>query len=171
MRIRKEEPKDYESIASTVKQAFDGAEHSDGNEHDLVNALRNGTSYIPELALVAEVDGKIAGYIMFTKARLGEHIVLALAPLAVLPKYQKQGIGTALIKEGHRIANESGYVYSVVLGSEEYYPRAGYLPAENFGIKPPFDVPSANFMAYRLNEAAPDIKEVLQYAEEFGIEE
>lgn len=144
MRIRKEEPKDYESIASTVKQEFDGAEHSDGNEHELVNALRNGTSYIPELAL---------------------------APLAVLPKYQKQGIGTALIKEGHRIANESGYVYSIVLGSEEYYPRAGYLPAENFGIKPPFDVPSANFMAYRLNEAAPDIKGVLQYAEEFGIEE
>lgn len=92
MRIRREEPKDYESIESTVKQAFDGAEHADGNEHELVNALRNGTSYIPELALVAEVDGKIAGYIMFTKARLGEHIVLALAPLAVLPKYQKQGI-------------------------------------------------------------------------------
>ena len=62
------------------------------------------------------MGGKIVGHIMFTKAMVGNKAVLALAPLSVLPEYQKKGIGAALIKEGHRIAGELGYGYSVVLG-------------------------------------------------------
>lgn len=169
MLIRKEESKDYERIHDVVKNAFESAEHADGNEQSLVEALRKGTSYIPELSLVAEIDGKIAGHIMFTKATVEGSTVLALAPLSVLPEYQRQGVGTALIKEGHRIADELGYAYSVVLGSEKYYPKAGYIPAERFGIKPPFEVPGENFMAYKLKKATPDICGVLQYAKEFCI--
>lgn len=113
MNIRKEEIKDYKAIYAVVRDAFGSAEHADGNEQDLVNALRKGTAYIPELSLVAEENKKIIGHIMFTKARVGENIVLALAPLSVLPEYQRKGIGIALIKEGHRIAQELGYGYSV----------------------------------------------------------
>ena len=170
MFIRKEETKDYEIVYSVVKRAFDSAEHADGNEHDLVNELRRGTAFIPELSLVAVVDGEIVGHIMFTEAKIGDESVLALAPLSVLPEYQKQGIGTALIKEGHKIAKELGYTYSLVLGSENYYPRVGYSPAIDYGIKPPFDVPSENFMAYRLREDIPGIQGILKYAKEFGIE-
>lgn len=163
-------PKDYEIIYSLVKDAFDSAEHSDGNEQDLVNALRKGDAFIPELSLVAETDGKIVGHIMFTKAKVAGNTVLVLAPLSVLPEYQRKGIGTALIKEGHKIANELGYEYSVVLGSEKYYPRAGYLPADNFGIKPSFDVPNENFMACKIKEGASEIHGIIKYAEEFGID-
>jgi predicted N-acetyltransferase YhbS len=170
MFIRKEETKDYETVYSVVKRAFDSADHADGNEHDLVNALRVSDAFIPELSLVAEIDGKIVGHIMFTKAKVVNETVLALAPLSILPEYQKQGIGTALIKEGHKIAKELGYTYSIVLGSENYYPRVGYLPAVDFGIRPSFDVPSENFMAYRLRENAPNICGILKYAKEFGIE-
>ncbi len=170
MLIRKEEPKDYEIVYSVVKLAFDSAEHADGNEHDLVSALRKGDAFIPELSLVAETDGKIVGHIMFTKAKVEEDTVLALAPLSVLPEYQRRGIGTALIKEGHRIAAELGYIYSIVLGSEKYYPRAGYLPAQEFGIIPPFDVPSENFMACKLKNGASALCGTLKYAKEFGIE-
>lgn len=170
MRIRKEEPKDYERIYSVVKTAFDCAEHADGNEQDLVNALRAGEAFIPELSLVAEMDGKIVGHIMVTKATINEETVLALAPLSVLPEYQRQGIGTALIKEGHNLAAELGYAYAIVLGSEHYYPKAGYLPAQNFEIRPPFDVPSENFMACKLKEDAANLCGTLKYAKEFGIE-
>lgn len=93
MLIRKEEPRDYETIYYVVKDAFHSAEHADGNEQDLVNALRKGEAFIPELSLVAEIDGKIVGHIMFTKATVGENTVLALAPLSVLPEYQRKGIG------------------------------------------------------------------------------
>lgn len=169
MIIRTEQPTDYKAVYYVVKNAFQTAEHSDGNEQDLVNALRQSTAFIPELTLVAEIGGAIVGHIMFTKLQIGKHTALALAPLSVLPKYQKQGIGTSLILEGHRIARKLGYSYSVVLGSEKYYPRMGYLPAEKFGIMPCFEVPSKNFMAYKLCDESPTISGVVKYAKEFGI--
>lgn len=170
MLIRKEKASDYETVYSVVKAAFNGAEHSDGNEHHLVNALRKSDAFIPELSLVAETDGRLAGHILFTRAAVGDDPVLALAPLSVLPEYQRKGIGTALIREGHRIAKELGYAYSVVLGSEKYYPRTGYLPADRFGIKPPFDVPGENFMAFKIKRNAPAVHGTIRYAKEFGID-
>jgi len=107
---------------------------------------------------------------MFTKARVGETDVLALAPLSILPEYQRKGIGTALIKEGHKIAKDLGYGYSVVLGSDTYYPRVGYVPADTLGIFPPFEIPRENFMAYKINEKASTVNGVITYAKEFGIE-
>ena len=87
----------------------------------------------------------------------------------MIPGRQRQGIGKALIQEGHRRARELGYRYSVVLGSETYYPKMGYLPAEQYGIQAPFDVPRENFMACQLEKDAPQISGVVQYAKEFGI--
>ena len=170
MIIRQEHNKEFHSIYALVKAAFESAEHADGNEPDLVNALRKSDSYIPELSLVAEIDGKIVGHIMFTKLKIGNQVQLALAPLSVLPDYQKQGIGTALIQEGHTRARALGYEYSVVLGSEKYYPRTGYLPAKDYGIFAPFDVPDENFMACKLSENAPAVCGIVQYAKEFGID-
>lgn len=170
MTIRKEKIEDYKVIYSVIKKAFENAEYSDGNEQDLVNNLRKGEAYISELSLVAEIDGKIVGHIMFTKAKVNNNIVLALAPLSVLPQYQKQGIGKALIEKGHRIAKELRYGYSIVLGSEKYYPKTGYVTADTFGIISPFDVPKENFMAYKLNEKAINLNGIVKYPKEFGID-
>lgn len=170
MLIRREEPKDYEIVYHVIKDAFDSAERSDGNEADLVNALRQGEAFIPELSLVAELDGKIVGHILFTRAAVGTNTVLVLAPLSVVPAYQRKGVGISLIREGHKIANESGYEYSIVLGSQHYYAKAGYLPADQFGIKPSFAVPKENFMAYKIKNDASELHGILKYAKEFGID-
>ena len=167
--IRQESQKDYEEVYRVVKTAFEMAEHSDGNEQDLVVALRNSDSFIPELSLVAVKDDKIVGYILFTKIKIENHEEIALAPLAVLPEYQKQGIGSMLIEQGHKIAKKLGYHYSIVLGSENYYLKFGYIPATQYGIQAPFDVPNENFMAVKLNDTDIEIKGVVQYAKEFGI--
>ena len=167
--IRQENKNDYEEIYNVVKTAFETAEHSDGNEQDLVVALRNSDSFIPELSLVAIKDNKIVGHILFTKIKIGNHEELALAPLAVLPEYQKQGIGSKLIQQGHKIAKELGYHYSIVLGSETYYPKFGYVPAIQYEIKAPFEVSNENFMAIKLNDTDIEIKGTVQYAKEFGI--
>ncbi len=167
--IRQENKNDYEEVYNVIKTAFETAEHSDGNEQDLVVALRKSDNFIPELSLVAVMDNKIVGYILFTKIKIGKQEELALAPLGVLPEYQKQGIGSVLIQEGHKKAKELGYHYSVVLGSDKYYTKFGYIPAKEYGIVAPFDVPDENFMAIKLNDIDIEIKGIVQYAKEFGI--
>ena len=167
--IRQENKNDYEEIYNVIKTAFKTAEHSDGNEQDLVVALRKSDNFIPELSLVAVIDNKIVGYILFTKIKIGKQEELALAPLGVLPEYQKQGIGRTLIQEGNKKAKELGYHYSVVLGSDKYYPKFGYVSAKEYGIVAPFDVPDENFMAIKLNDTDIEIKGIVQYAKEFGI--
>lgn len=169
MIIRQETERDYVRVYSLIKTAFKTAQHSDGNEHNLVRALRKGRAFVPALSLVAEVEGKIAGHILFTEAKVGNNTVLALAPLSVLPEYQQRGIGSALIKEGHEIAGKMGYQYSLVLGSETYYPRFGYLPAARFGIEVPEGIPSANFMALPLQKDAGPVCGAVTYAGEFGL--
>lgn len=142
LEIRQENKKDYTEVYNVIKKAFMSAEHCDGNEQDLVVNLRESNNFIPELAL---------------------------APLAVLPEYQKQGIGKKLIEEGHKKAKKLGYHYSIVLGSERYYPKFGYVPASQYGIKAPFEVPNENFMAIKLNDTDVKITGVVEYAKEFGI--
>lgn len=154
--IRTECNDDFDEIRCIVKEAFAGAEHSDGDEHNLIDRLRNTHDYIPPLSLVAEIDGVIVGYIMFSRIYIGGCEALALAPLAVLPPFQKCGIGKSLIAAGHRKAKELGFCCSVVLGSPHYYTRCGCRPADLFGITPPFDVPSRFYMVYLLADDIPE---------------
>lgn len=165
--IRCEQAGDEQKVYEVVKRAFAGAEHTDGGEQDLVVRLRKSKAYLPELALAAEMAGQIVGYILFTKISVGEREELALAPLAVLPEFQRRGIGGALIREGHRIAKTMGFEYCVVLGSAAYYPRFGYRPAHIFGILPPFEVPSENFMALNLRGKETPCPGTVTYAPEF----
>lgn len=169
IKIRQENIDDYEEVYNVIKTAFETAEHSDGNEHELVVALRKSDNFIPKLSLVAIKDNRIVGYILFTKIKIGEYEELALAPLGVLPEYQKQGIGSELIKEGHKLAKDLGYHYSVVLGSDKYYTKFGYIPAIKYGIKAPFEVPDENFMAIKLNDTDTEVRGIVKYAKEFGI--
>lgn len=169
LEIRQETKNDYDEVYNVIRTAFETAEHSDGNEHDLVVALRKSDNFIPDLSLVAVEDNKIVGYILFTKIKIGEYEEITLAPLAVLPQYQKKGIGRKLIENGHKIAKELGYHYSVVLGSENYYPKFNYVPAIQYRIKAPFEVPNENFMAIKLNDTDTNIEGTVEYAKEFGI--
>lgn len=168
-KIRKENKNDYNEVYNVIKKAFETAEHSDGNEQDLVVRLRKSKAFIPELSLVAVEENKIVGYILFTKIKTKDNIELALAPLAVLPEYQRKGIGKKLIETGHNIAKNLGYHYSIVLGSENYYSKMGYILAIQYGIKAPFQVPDENFMAIKLNDTNIEIKGTVEYAKEFEI--
>lgn len=98
--VRKTTGNDQETIYRLVREAFASAAVSDGNEVNLVNALEKSPSWIPELSLVAEKEGILVGYILFTKAMVGQTEILALAPLAVLPSQQGHGIGRTLIEKG-----------------------------------------------------------------------
>ena len=167
--IRQETPADYDAVYRLVKEAFATADHSDGDEQDLVVRLRKSEAFIPELSLVAEADGVPAGYILLTKIRVGEETELAAAPLAVAPAFQRKGVGSALIREVERAARELGYRYIVILGSPAYYGRFGYRPAVEYGIHPPFPVGPGYFMARPRLPGAEKLDGTVRYAPEFGI--
>ncbi len=167
MIIRQECSSDIAEIYNVVKQAFASAEHKDGNEQELVNVLRESSAYIPGLSLVAHINNRIAGHIMFIKGKVSGCDVLILAPLSVLPEFQGQGVGSALIQAGHEIAKKQGYICSIVLGSETYYPKFGYEPASKYGIYAPFKVPDENLMVKFLAEPSSQICGTIEYPKEF----
>lgn len=167
MIIRPETEKDFDAIYNLVRDSFAGASHTDGDEQNLVTRLRNSPAYVPELALVAEIDGKIVGHIMFTTAKLGNYRALNLAPVAVAPDKQKMGIGGALIRRGHEIAKQAGYDYIALVGHSGYYPRFGYIRANTLGIKSDLDVPDDAFMAIDLKSQGATTGANLQYPREF----
>ncbi len=166
MKIYIEQPSDYQSVREMVKRAFETAEHTDGNEHNLVESLRASDGFVKELSLVAKQGDEIIGHIIFTKAMLGETPCLALAPLSVSPDSQKQGVGKTLIAKGHETAKALGFDIVVVLGSDRYYPKFGYKPASGFGIKAPFEIEDRFFMATSLSGKSYNFNETIKYVNE-----
>jgi predicted N-acetyltransferase YhbS len=151
---RQETPSDYSMVEELVEAAFENAPHADHDEHKLVARLRKSEAFIPRLSLVAMLDGKIVGHVMLTKLIIDDseknHVSLTLAPVSVLPEFQRKGIGGKLVLSSLEIAQQIGYSSVVVLGHPEYYPRFGFTPASLWGIKSPFEVPDEAFMAKEL---------------------
>lgn len=173
MNIRKEEKKDYNKVFSLIENSFKDEVYTDHKEQYLVERLRNSASFIPELSLVAEIDDEIVGYILLTKIKIINDNLqasesLALAPVAVLKRYQGKGIGGKLILEAHRKSKELGFKSVILLGHEKYYPKFGYEMTKKYGIKLPFDVPDENCMLIELTEnALKDISGTVEYPKEF----
>lgn len=99
------------------------AAFSSGGEADLVDALRKSGDAV--ISLVAKDGGKVTGHILFSRLEAPMR-ALALAPVAVLPAYQKKGIGSLLIREGLRRAEKEGWQSVFVLGNPAYYVRFGF---------------------------------------------
>lgn len=153
--IRQENPGDYSGIRETNLMAFDKGE----NEARLVELIRNSEHFILDLSLVAvKDDGEVFGHILFSIINLvaeqGTVPTLGLAPMAVKPDYQNNGIGSDLVNEGIKACKALGYNHIFVLGHPNFYPRFGFSPASQFGIDSPFPVPDEVFMALELEKGS-----------------
>ncbi|WP_009630600.1 GNAT family N-acetyltransferase [Synechocystis sp. PCC 7509] len=149
MLIRAEQLADYQEISDVILQAF-----GQDNEARLVQEIRKSTRYIPNLSLVAEVDGVIVGHILFSYIDLVDDVtckVLGLAPLAVKSQFQKQGIGSALVRAGLIRADTMGESSAIALGNPQFYNRFGFKPSVCYQIESPFPVPEDFFMVKTLN--------------------
>lgn len=168
--VRQESPTDYPAIYNVNIAAFKRSE-----EANLVDRLRSTNSFVPDLSMVATAEGKVIGYILFTKINIvGENCneeSLALAPIAIHPEWQSKGVGSTLIRNGLNKAKDIGYKSVVVLGHQDYYPRFGFIPTNKWGIKPPFNVPAQLFMGLELQENAfADMNgTVVTYSKEFKL--
>lgn len=164
--IRPERSGDIAIIHQIVAQAFGGAA-----EADLVDVLRrNGKA---TLSLVAEDNGRVVGHILFSPVVIdaGEKQLqgLGLAPLAVSPERQNEGIGSLLTEHGLKRCREMQTTFVVVLGHPDYYPRFGFVPASRFGVSSEYNVRDEAFMILEMREGAlADAAGVARYQPEFG---
>ena len=153
--IRPETADDYAAIREVNLLAF-GREV----EARLVEALRQLPEFIPELSLVAVEAGRVVGHILFSpmviETKEGAVPALTLAPLAVRPEFQNQGIGSELVRDGLERCRRLGHEIVVVVGHPEYYPRFGFSPARARGLEAPFPVPDEAFLALELVPGALD---------------
>lgn len=173
MRIfRQEQVKDHPIVFDLIQTAFKDEPLSDHSEGLLVRRLRQADTFIPELSIVAEQDGQIVGHILLTPIQISAKAqitpALALAPVSVLPAFQKQGIGGQLIEKAHEVARSLGHTIVALIGHEHYYPRFGYQLASKYRISFPFEVPEENAMILELNPGALEgVYGVVVYPEAF----
>jgi putative acetyltransferase len=140
-------------------------------EAELVDALRTDSAWLAGLSWVAELPGgQVIGYALLTRCHVGEAEAVALAPVAVLPAYQRRGVGDAVVRAALDAARDRGERLAVVLGHPEYYPRFGFVRASELGIKASFDYPDEALMALVLDEGArPAPAGTVHYAAPFGV--
>jgi putative acetyltransferase len=150
MRIRREESQDVLQVRAVNVAAFGSA-----TEADIVDVLRSDTHEI--VSLVAEEAGEIVGHVMFSPVHIVEAPdlrAMGLAPLAVIPRRQRTGIGGELIRAGLEECRQLGVNAVFVVGHPSYYPRFGFSPASEFGFKCEFEVPDDVFMAVEVFSGA-----------------
>lgn len=166
IKIRRENKEDNESIHLLNVEAFGQAE-----EANIVDKLRNNCDTF--LSFIAEIDGNIVGHILFTVVTIesdqGVINGMGLAPMAVLPESQKQGIGSNLVLHGLEKLRQIGCSFVVVLGHSEYYPKFGFEPAIRYGIRCEWDVPDEVFMIKVFDELKMNgLSGVAKYRHEFS---
>lgn len=159
--LRLEEEKDYREVELLTREAFWKPERFEklggigADEHFLAHTLRTAPEFVPELDFIAECDGQIIGNVIYSMAYVlmpdGErHAVLNFGPLSVLPEYQKQGVGSALMRHTLKTAARLGYGAVLFFGHPAYYPRFGFKEAKEFGITTAWGANYPAFMAMEL---------------------
>ena len=164
--IRREEPADIDAIRRVNELAFEGP-----TEAGIVDNLRERCEDL--VSLVAEEEGSVVGHILFSPVELESgdktYIGMGLAPMAVLPDHQRQGIGSELVGAGLAELRERDCTFVIVLGHPEYYPRFGFEPASKHGIKCEWEVPDEAFMALVFDETRlPGAGGMARYRAEFS---
>ncbi|MGW6057333.1 GNAT family N-acetyltransferase [Streptomyces sp. NPDC055189] len=162
---RAETSADIPAVRAIVVAAFDTP-----SEADLVDALRADTAWIDGLSIVTtDQDGKLVGHALLTRCHIGDAPALCLAPVAVLPEYQKTGAGSAAIRAALDAARDKDEHFVTVLGHPAYYPRFGFTRASAYGIGISIDVPDEAMMALALDADHPLPGGTVRYAAPFGI--
>lgn len=139
MIIRTEQPEDHDKVEALTREAFYNMYMPGCVEHYLVRLMREHEDFIPELDFVAELDGKIIGNIMYTKAKLTDDNgavkeILTFGPVSIHPDYQRKGYGKQMMEHSFQKAIELGYDTIVIFGSPANYVSRGFKSCKRFNV-------------------------------------
>lgn len=164
--IRNEKESDQREVETLIREAFWNLNVPGCDEHYLAHILRGHKDFIPELDLVAELDGRIIGNVMYTKSHLKDETgndkeILTFGPLAVLPGYQRMGVGKALLERSFDIARNMGYDVIVIFGSPANYIARGFKSCKKYNICLEGDIFPTAMLVKELIEGALDGKKMI----------
>ena len=161
--IRKERPEDVAAVRNLNRRAF-----GQDQEANIIDALRSNRAAL--LSLVATLNDQIVGHIMYSPASIAGKIEgAALGPMAVLPEYQRQGVGTKLVATGNRKLEDAGCPFIIVVGHPEYYPRFGFKSASQHEVSCEWEVPHDAFMLLTLDTVKmKGVSGLAKYRQEFS---
>jgi putative acetyltransferase len=137
--IRQEQQNEYRAVDELTREAFWNLYVPGCSEHYCLHQMRDSADFIPELDLVAELDGKVIGNIVYTRGKVVSDTgksreVISFGPLSVMPAYQRQGGGKALIRYSLDKAVSLGFTAVCIYGDPRYYSRFGFRCAERYNI-------------------------------------
>ncbi len=164
--IRNEKESDQREVETLIREAFWNLNVPGCDEHYLAHILREHKDFIPELDLVAELDGRIIGNVMYTKSHLNDETgtdkeILTFGPLAVLPGYQRMGVGKALLERSFDIARNMGYDVIVIFGSPANYIARGFKSCKKYNICLEGGIFPTAMLVKELKEGALDGKKMI----------
>jgi predicted N-acetyltransferase YhbS len=171
--LRNETPEDRDAILALTAEAFAISPatglpaEGEPVEVKVLRALFDAKEYLPGFSVVAVLDGEIVGHVISTRGWVGEHELLGLGPIGVTPRLQRQGIGSALMKETIARANAAGESGIALLGSPDYYSRFGFVPAASIGVQSPEAVWGDHFQLLPLALWPGGVHGTFRYAEPF----
>ncbi len=161
IQIRNEQKSDYQIVEDITREAFYNMYVPGCMEHYLVHIMRGHEDFIPELDFVLELDGKVIGNIMYTKAKLTdengeEKEIITFGPVSILPKYQRMGYGKLLMEHSFKRAVELGYDAIVIFGSPANYVSRGFKSCKKYNLCVEGGGYPAGMLAKELKEGAFD---------------
>jgi len=159
--IREEQAADIVAIRALNTRTF-----GQPREAAIVDTIRSNDNAL--LSLVATADYDVVGHILYSPASIGDVRGAALGPMAVLPAFQRQGIGSTLVEHGNQQMKDAGQPFIIVLGHAAFYPRFGFLPGSRRGITCEWNVPDSAFMVLVLDEPRMrGVRGLAKYSDEF----
>lgn len=137
--IRNEKETDYKTVETITRKAFYNLYIPGCVEHYIVHIMRGHKDFVPELDLVAELDGRVIGNVMYTKARLvdesgEEKSILTFGPVSILPEYQRMGYGKMLLEHSFERAAGLGYDVIVIFGNPGNYVSRGFKSCKKYHV-------------------------------------
>ena len=157
--LRRERKEDYRAAECVIKAAYWNTQTEGGDENYVAHVLRRSSAFVPELTYVAENENGIIGSIMYSRAIVecddgSIRDVLNISPIAVLPVLQRRGIGLRMLNLTARLAARAGHSAIILYGEPLFFGKAGFVPAEQYGIGTASDAYSACLLARELQPGA-----------------
>ncbi len=159
--IRLETENDYREVENLAREAFWNLSFPGCDEHYFIHVMRKHEAFIPELAHVLEINGRIAAAIMYSKAELVDESgnikpVVQMGPLCVLPEFQRMGCGKALLEHTFELVRNMGYDTVINFGNPDNYVARGYKSCKKYNVCFEGDVFPAALLVKTLSDDALD---------------